>query len=184
MPQVQINGNDYDVYADVDFADEYLAGDFSRSLTWEALDPDVRPKALVTATRLLQRLTWQAGAAPSTDEPVLEVVAQATALLAADIALKPALGDNASSGSNVKAVGAGSARVEFFAPVVGAILPSAAFALLRGLLGTAPSDLDGIGLDNTAYGSSNGQRSRFDSSDYGRFGDGYGTVDPDERRLY
>lgn len=183
MPQVQINGNNYDVYADVAFADEYLAGDMVRDATWSALDAGVKPKALVSATRLLLRLDWRAGQPPAYDDVPLEVQ-QATAMLAADIALKPTLGDNAASGSNIKAVGAGSARVEFFAPVTGAVLPSAAFALLRGLLGTAPSDLDGVGLDNVAYGSSNCQRSRFDSSDYGRYGDSYGVVDPDERRLY
>lgn len=178
--KVTINGYDYPVYADTDFADQYLAGDVSRWPEWDALEADDQARALVSATRLLQRQTWKAGAPPLDGPP--EVVQQATALLAVDIALKPTLGDNGSTGSNVKAVGAGSARVEFFAPVTGTALPSAAFDLLRGLLGSAPGTMDDPALDATAYGSHNCQRSRFDSSDYGRLGDGYGVIDPDELR--
>lgn len=175
MPQVTISDAQYDVYATVEVIDQYLAGDLQRASAWAALTPEVKAQADVSATRLLQRQAWRDGVPPVEDAPL--VVQQATALLAADIAAKPSLGDSASTGSNIKAVGAGSARVEFFSPVAGTLLPSAAWALLADLLGPAPGTLDSPALDNTAYGSSPCQRSRFDPTDYGLLGDG----NPEER---
>lgn len=165
MAQVTIGGNQYDVYADVAFADEYLAADAVRYATWAALTTaGDKERLLVSATRLLQRQTWKAGTPPDVADPPL-VVKEATALLAADIALKPTVSDNGSTASNVKVVGAGSARVEFFSPVEGRALPPAAFALLSELLGVPDEDLAGVGV-GTAYGSSDCQRSRFDPTDY------------------
>lgn len=153
MATVQINAQDYAAFIDVADADKYLAADVSRAPVWEALAADDKARALVTATRLLQRLQWRGDVVPTTDDPVAEPVADATALLAVDIINKPTLGDSASTGSNVKAVGAGPARVEFFRPSEGQSLPPAAFELLRGLLGPG-AELDDPALDNTAFGSS------------------------------
>ena len=169
MATITLNGVDYSVYADQAEVDAYLAADLARAAAWEALDVDTKARAIVSATRLLQRQAWRDGP-PSFDTPP-QAVKDATALLAADIADKPKLGDDGSTASNVKAVGAGSARVEFFSPVEGRALPAAAFALLRGLLGPRPEDL--LGLDNTAYGSHNCQRSRFDPTDYTLYGGGH-----------
>jgi hypothetical protein len=177
MPTVAINGVDYPSYIDVAYADEYLAADMSRAEAWAAVSADNKARAVITATRLLQRLIWKAG--PPAVDTAADVVKEATALLAADIAAKPKLGDSGSTASNVKAVGAGSAKVEFFSPVEGAVLPSAAFALLRGLLGQDDVLLGGIG-DATAFGSEPYRRSRFDETDYGSV---YGTPNPDERLL-
>lgn len=174
---VTLNGNPYPVYADTDFADQYLAGDLSRWPVWDGLTTEVQGRALVSATRLLQRQSWKDGV-PVMDGPPL-VVQQAAALLAADIAQKPVLADDASTASNIKAVGAGSARVEFFAPVQGQRLPPAAFALLRGLLSSGQPVSDPA-LDNSAYGSNDYQNSRFDPTDYGRYPDNNRAVDRDE----
>lgn len=176
MPKVTINAVEYDAYAAVDYADEYLAADVARAETWADATPDNKGRALVTATRLLQRLRWKAGA-PAVDTAT-DPVKQATCLLAADVLAKPALGDSGSSASNVKAVGAGSARVEFFRPQDGQVLPAAAFDLLRGLLGDA-DELVGVG-DAVAFGSCDGQRTRFD--DFGLVGgDGDRAYERDER---
>lgn len=178
MASVTINVVDYPVYADADFADAYLAADVSRAAPWDALAADDKSRALVTATRLLQRQSWRDGVVPTTDDPVAEVVAQATSLLAIDIVAKPTLGDDGSTSSNIKSVGgSGVPTVEFFSPVRGNPLPPAAFALLRGLLGPASSMSDPA-LDGTAYGCSPWQRSRFDPTDYGLIGDGLGPYDP------
>jgi len=180
MATVTVNSEDYSSYTTVEEADLYLAADVSRAAAWEALDEDPdKGRALVTATRLLQRQRWRAGA-PDPEADVAEVVQQATAILAADIVSRPGLGDSGSTTSNIKSVGgAGVPTVEFFAPVRGAPLPQAAFALLRDLLGLAPgSGADSPALDNTAYGSSNYQRSRFDRTDYGLIGDGQVPVEP------
>jgi hypothetical protein len=168
---VDIGAETYDVYADVDFADIYLAADVLRSPIWDALTvAGDKEKALVTATRLLTRLQWKDGV-PDITAPPAEVQ-QAAALLAADIAAQPKLGDSASSGSNVKSVGAGPARVEFFRPVEGNVLPSAAFDLLRDLLGLPLSTSDDPSLDNVAFGSSGCYPSRFDPRDYDQIGGG------------
>jgi hypothetical protein len=157
---VSVNGNDYQVYADLEFADEYLGGDVARADNWEALDEDPdQGRALVTATRLLQRQSWRDGV-PSLDDPPL-IVQQATALLAADISAKPALGDSGSTGSNVKSVGAGSAKVEFFRPTAGTPLPQAAYDLLGDLLGPPTGAATDPSLDGTAYGSEFWRHSRF-----------------------
>lgn len=184
MATVTINGKDYPVYADTDFADEYLGGDVRRAPLWEALDADTQKRSLVTATRVLAAMRW-AGGVPDIDAPPL-VVQQACALLAVDYGSTPAAA-GASAGSNVKAVGAGSARVEFFGPTgarASALVSADVLGLLSGLLAPVDDALSSAALDGVAYGSSNCQRSRFDSSDYGRHGDLYGVVDPDERRLY
>jgi hypothetical protein len=160
---VDIGSETYDVYADVDFADIYLAADALRAALWASLTvTGDKERDLVSATRLLQRLRWKDGVPDITAPPL--VVQQAAALLAADIAAQPKLGDSGSTSSNIKAVGAGSARVEFFHPVAGSPLPSAAFDLLRDLLGMG-SDTDPA-LDNTAYGSDGCRPSRFDPRDY------------------
>jgi hypothetical protein len=167
LAQVSINGNQYDVYADVAFADRYLAADASRADAWQALTATgAKERALVSATRLLQRQTWNAGVAPDVAMPV-EIVQEAASLLAADIAAAPGIGDSGSTASNVKSVGAGPARVEFFAPTVGTPLPMAAFALLlsAGLLGARPGAVDDPALDGSAYGCWP-QASRFDPTDY------------------
>lgn len=181
MATIIINGKDYPVYADADFADEYLGGDVRRAPLWEALDADTQKRGLVTATRVLWAMNWM-GDPPDIDNPP-EVVQQAASLLAVDYGTTPAAAST-STGSNVKAVGAGSARVEFFGPTGArstALVPYDVLALLAGLLvasdaGSSPA------LDGTAYGSSDCQVSRFDRSDYGFYGDGNRAVEP--RELY
>ncbi len=175
MAELDIAGNDYVSYAELDYADEYLAGDLLRADDWLARPEVTRKRALVSATRLLMRLQWRAG--PPSLEETPQVVQDATCLLAADIAKKPAQGDSAQTGSNVKAVGAGSARVEFFRPTEGQVLPQAAFGLLRDLLGQDDALLGGVG-EASAFGSCAGQRSRFD--DFGIVG-GDGETRYDER---
>ena len=165
MASVDIGPNTYSSFIDNDYADEYLAADVSRATTWAALAADDKGRAIVTATRLLLRQSWRDGP-PSLDTPPDEVQ-QSTALLAADVIAKPSLGDSGSTSSNVKAVGAGSARVEFFSPIAGTSLPPAAFALLRALLGPpGGTGSDSSVFDGSAYGSSNCQVSRFDPTDY------------------
>jgi hypothetical protein len=58
MPTVTINAVDYDVYADLDTADEFLAADFSADAWRAETDVDQKARADVTATRLLDRIRW------------------------------------------------------------------------------------------------------------------------------
>lgn len=56
---VIINGVEYITYADVFYADEYLAAD-PNAAAWRAeADDDVKARALVNATRVLNNLRWR-----------------------------------------------------------------------------------------------------------------------------
>ena len=138
MATVTIATVDYEAYADVAFADEYLGGDIARGAAWAALEDDPKGRGLVSATRLLQSLPGWIDGVPDIDAPP-EAVEQATSMLAADLNAKPALMANPSGASNVKRGKAGSAEVEFFYPTAGAAqpLPSDIWALLvaAGLIG-------------------------------------------------
>lgn len=158
MATVDIDGNDYAVYADVDFADIYLAGDALRASIWAQLDAVGKARALISATRLLQRLCWTDGV-PATTDPVLEAIANATSLMAADIAGKPSLGDSGDTATNLKRAKAGPAEVEFFRNFDSTPLPTAAWQILldTGLL----CESSGI-FDGGPYISGSEYPSRFD----------------------
>jgi hypothetical protein len=160
MAEITIAGNTYGSYASVAEADEYLAADLPRYAAWAALSADMKGRALVTATRYLLGLAW-VGGIPDLDTPPAAVV-EATALFAADIAAKPALANDASTGSNVKRVKGGEAEVEFFRPTTGAALPPYLLRLLGSLLGTDVT----WGEGGTAYGSEDCRESRFDRTDW------------------
>lgn len=118
MPVITIGGKDYDSFASVEFATEYLAADMVRADLWEAMTEDQQKRALITATRILLTMPW-CGDAPDPavdqDEPIPSV----TAMFAVDLQTNPDLAADASGDSNVKRAKAGSAEVEFFSPVVG-----------------------------------------------------------------
>lgn len=164
MATITINAVDYSSFASVAEADAYLAADVSRYAAWAALDADQKGRALVTASRYLAALDWVDGV-PSYDTPP-SVLVEATSLFAADIAAKPALGNDASTGSNVKRVKGGEAEVEFFRPTAGAALPPYLLRLLGDLLGTDVTWAEG----GTAYGSDPWCESRFDRTDHRLYG--------------
>jgi hypothetical protein len=59
MPTVEIGSAPYEVYADVATADEYLEAQISAT-TWRAeTDVNQKARALVSATRLIDRQSWQ-----------------------------------------------------------------------------------------------------------------------------
>jgi hypothetical protein len=58
MPQVDAGGETFLVYADLDTATTYSSGALHATV-WAASDDDTRSKALVTATRMLDRQTWK-----------------------------------------------------------------------------------------------------------------------------
>lgn len=160
MASITISANTYSSFASVAEADQYLAADMSRYSAWAALSADNKGRALITASRYLAGLDW-VGGVPGYDTPPAAVV-EATALFAADIAAKPSLGNDASTGSNVKKVKGGEAEVEFFRPTLGAALPPYLLRLLGTLLGTDVT----WGEGGTAYGSEDCQTSRFDKTDW------------------
>lgn len=130
MAKVDIGSETYDAYADVDYADVHLAADVFRGPQWAAItDPDAKGRGLVSAARLMAGLPWVDPAPTYDDAPA--IVKDVNSMLAADLLANPKLVKDASGNSNVKAAGAGSARVEFFKPVEdGTAIPSNLYSLL------------------------------------------------------
>lgn len=164
MPEIVLNAFSYPSYATVAEADSYLAADVQRADDWAGTPPERKARALISATRLLGLQNWTAGAPPSTEGTIDPRVVMAAILLAADVAGNPALASGVEN-SNVKRVKAGSAEVEFFAPVKGGGLPPALKEVLGPLLG-------GSGAPKAhraaSYGVASGSDfcSRFDNSDF------------------
>ncbi len=148
---VTIGGNTYPTFEDVEGADIYLAGDVARAALWALRSADTKARGLVSATRLLFALPWCPDMRPDPAGTVPEVVKEVCAELASDLLAKPKLFSNAGGNSNVKTAKAGSASVEFFAPVEGGPpLPGALWdrlvaAGLVCLTGEASDDGDGAG---------------------------------------
>jgi hypothetical protein len=133
MPTVTISGTDYDVYADVATADEFLAADFSATLWRAETDEDQKARALVTATRLLDRMEWL-GNKTDVDQPLEwprsatglddvdpDVVPQAiidgSVVLAKLIHSGSKVDSSASTSSNIRRQKAGSVEIEYFFPL-------------------------------------------------------------------
>lgn len=152
MASVTVDGNDYDSFVDLDFANEFLGGDVLRAIPWGRRDDDAKGRGLASATRKLLGLPW-IGDAPSVDDPP-DVVKQVSAMLAADMLAKPKLFSDATGASNVKTAKAGSASVEFFRPVPGGpVIPKGLWDMLvaAGLVGSFGS-ADGGGPEVSGIG--------------------------------
>lgn len=59
MTSILLRSNIYDVYVDLNYADEYLEA-ASHATTWQdETDNDVKARAIITASRLLDRQVWK-----------------------------------------------------------------------------------------------------------------------------
>jgi hypothetical protein len=136
---VEINGGAaVEVYAGLDKVDAYLNNSSSKgAIAYRALTAgsDDRKRLIVDATRMVDRHRWQGTAngldgttlafprddielegAAASDADQLALVEDAVAELVAILAVKSSTYSQADTGSNIKAAGAGKARVEFFGP--------------------------------------------------------------------
>lgn len=151
---VTIGGSEYDVYADVPTADEYLEAE-SWATAWRAeTDEDQKARALVTATRTLDKLPW-AGSKSDPDQPlewprdgtgidivedgvIPQRIIDATCVLAGQIlAGVDVTGTASTTASSVKRQKAGSVEIEYFSnfEISGTRLPLEAWELIAPLLG-------------------------------------------------
>lgn len=163
MGTVTIAGTSYEIYSSLDYANKYLAAEFSAT-AWQAeTDDDPKKRALVTSSRLIDRLLFagtktdedQAKAFPRTglvgydDDEVPQVVIDAEVVLANAIYLGQNVTGQQSTDSNIKRQQAGSVSIEYFRPVEdGLRLPLAVMELLAGLFGGS-----GVGGGVFAYGT-------------------------------
>ena len=135
MPTVTIGANTYEVYADLVTARAYLAGDINGDSLASQTD-DVVSKALVTATRILDRQQWLGTAtgvvdqvlawprtgltdkdgAPIDDQNVPQFIIDASIELALAIHLDDEVATSEDQGSNLKRAKAEGVEVEFFRP--------------------------------------------------------------------
>ena len=159
--KVTIGEHEFDALTTVEKASAYLAGDVARATAWALRNEPAQARGIVSATRLMLGLPWCEGKAPDpeadTQPAAIEEVA---AMLAADLLAKPRLFADASGSSNVKSAKAGSAQVEFFAPVEGGpMIPMALWRQLlnAGLVCTGASD-DGALAGAYVSGASDGCR--------------------------
>lgn len=149
MATITIGSNTYDAFADVAFADEYLAADPLRAAPWATRLTEAKSRGLIGATRMLLRLVWCDTPPDPAVDPAPVTVQEVTAMLASDLLANPKLFSGASTNSNVKVARAGSASVEFFSPVSGApTIPDELWQMLVsaglvGCVGTLDSGLEG-----------------------------------------
>jgi hypothetical protein len=81
MPQVSIGSDDYVSYADTDTADTYLAGSVTVA-GWSSATDDAKGRALVSATRLLDRQTWAEGYTTFNERVAIQAIVDACCELA------------------------------------------------------------------------------------------------------
>jgi hypothetical protein len=111
---ITIGANDYGSNVTLAVATAYLTIDPVFGASWLALaTDDLRNGYLIAATRRLDLLTWDLDL---DTETIPTVVQNATALMAAEIMLKPAYAQAGTSENLVKRIKAGSAEKENFRP--------------------------------------------------------------------
>lgn len=134
MASVIIGAVTYEVYGDVAAADEYFNASSSYA-TWAAYDADTKARGLVSATRLLDRQTWQGeltAISPETglawprtgvtdrygdavdSETIPEDIIEASFLLALDINSGGTVETSATNEDLTKRLKAGSVEIEKF----------------------------------------------------------------------
>lgn len=153
MATVTIGAVDYQVYSDLDYANEFLAADFTAAAWRAEEDEDQLGRALVSAARLLDRQVWpgdkeesdQLTAWPRTgvsgveDGEIPQQLIDANALLAKFIHEGSSVETSSSTANNVRRQAAGSVSIEYFYPTSGTRLPLPVSELLAGLLGGSGS---------------------------------------------
>ena len=153
MPSPLVVGTN--TYVTLAAADSYLEDSPSAFLLWATGDPDQKARCLISAFRAIDPLM------PDTVDPLAapQPVKDAQVVYAYELSRKPALEASTSTGSNIKAAGAGPAQVEFFRPTDGSRFPARVTELLAPYLGLGitPGSAPGSGSD--------GPSSQFDDCD-------------------
>lgn len=131
MAEIQIGGKGFDAYANVTTADEYLSASFTATAWRAEADVDQKGRALVEASRLIDRQVWagaksdelQSAAWPRSGIDGVDEYAVPDAVVAATCELASAFIDgqtdvlsNPSTTNNVRSLQAGSVGIEYFFP--------------------------------------------------------------------
>jgi hypothetical protein len=106
------------IYGTFAAAKDYIASTYGpQYTTWTALSDDDKKRTLIAALRYLEAFAWDpTTAADFATRDAIAAFPQAEYELAVIVAGDPDVPGNIDQGSNIRGVGAGSARVDFFAP--------------------------------------------------------------------
>lgn len=148
-------------YINLSDATAYFNESLAYSSIWQTLDPGTQEQTLVTATRMLDRQTWQ-GLPTATPQAlqwprtgvidkynlpvdpssVPQAIIYAECELAMAIYADPTVQTNKNTTTNVKSVKGGPAEVQFFRPVNGGRFPT----IVQELVGQYMSGSTPIGM--------------------------------------
>lgn len=158
MATVTIDSVNYFSYISAAAAISYLAAD-SGAANWRAADTDVQARALVSATRWLDRLSWSGdktdddqdnawprdGITGVEDDETPQAVIDACALLASAIVDGLNANTNTAAGGGTKRLKADTVEIEYFRPTDEAVLPLplSIWQLIAAYLGGAGSTIIG-----------------------------------------
>lgn len=167
-------------YIDTDDADAYF-GDSLRADNWDALDTDIKSKALITATRMLDRQTWMGEKAddaqalqwPRTgvtdkygnavsDASVPQQILDATCELALMLTTDASVETKSNTNGNTKYLKAGEAEIGYFRPTRGGRFPTIIQELIAQFLAGAASAGSG-----GSYATGTCEESKFSCNPYG-----------------
>jgi hypothetical protein len=159
MMDVEIDGTTYPAHADVATASAYLAADVNAQ-PWRDAEEIDQARALVTATRILDRQPWREGYA--TDAAWLAMIPDATAELAAQIIGGYDASNQQTTAQSIRRQKAGSVEIEYFRGAEGQPLrlPLPVWELIRpflagggvGLAGSIAHGVDGRSITERPCG--------------------------------
>lgn len=162
MGEITIAANTALIFGTLAGCDNYFALSL-RGDDWTAAADETRQKALVSATRWLLRLcpmdeNGNAIEPNATDDGTPEQLVDGVYELANHLLANQSAVDSETTGSNIKAVKAGSAEVSFFRASQGRTLPTVAYQLLSKYLPASS-------LQFATYFTDTDQTSNFEDAD-------------------
>jgi hypothetical protein len=136
MAEVDIGAETFTTYADVDTADAYLTGSIHAGTDWSGATTDNKGRALVTATRILDRQRWLAAYDTFAERSVVQNIIDASIEMALALVQGSGLQTDQSTAQQLQSIKAGSVSLTYFRGAEGVPLrfPLIVWELLRDYL--------------------------------------------------
>lgn len=113
LSEVDVGGETFVVYADLDVANAYFAGAI-HAANWSAATDTTKSQALVTATRILDRQKWIAAYGTQTLRGVVQAIQDASAEMALALVDGSDLQTEQTTGQKLQSIKAGSVSLSYF----------------------------------------------------------------------
>lgn len=151
MDVIIISSQAYDSYASVEEADAYLAASLHAGTTWSDATEDNKGRALVTATRILDRQRWADAYDTQAEREVVPAIQDACCEMALALLQGSDLQSESTTGQKLQSITAGSVSLTYFRGAEGSPhrFPTIVWELLRDYLGGT-----GLGVYASAHGVS------------------------------